>query len=860
MSNVESTTTDEAYAQFGKWLNEQPFWLQDAAWRIYNNKKIDDEQIGFYAEMCIAQIKDEMPTYKHLTSSDMVRSKSNKKISVLSLSEIKGVNALADNASLEFGEQGITVIYGLNGAGKSGFMRIFKELSGCPYEEPIQPNIFKKNSAETQSCKVVISLGGEQKEEIYDLANKPETSMLSVCDVFDTRISSAYITTTNNVSYQPFIFTLLAELASIADKISLRIAHLKEVIVETSVQLPDDLSSSPHLTWIKNINKGTKIPAANLKWATEQENEILELPKLLDTETVKQKLKIVTTARNALTPVLEDLRTVLSSCNKEKFETAYKALFVAKQRLEAARRLFSDSADDKDKISISSEDWKVLWHSAKEYYETILFSREGVHFGEVGSMCPLCHQLINDEVHKRVSSVNEYVNGSCNTNYQTAKNAFKQLCDTLLQRNLTGTVVKTSLTDILLDDELSAVTSVYDMIETIKQINNEEQRFSMIGKLQINKAYDIISEKIKKIDREIKSLNDALKDESKTKLLARYELLKSEKWVFGNKNIIQRVIENLCRIDDLKNIKQYISTNKITIEANKLAESLITQAYIERFTKELAQMAPGIKVRLEKAPSQKGKSPYKVTIDTDNGEKYRPEDILSEGEQRIVALSAFFADATGRKELTPIIIDDPISSLDLNFEGEATKRIVDIAKTRQVIIFTHRISLLVGLSDACTANEVHMEEIHIRSALKGKGVSDFADTYHGNVKTQLNRLKEKLIQAKKMDVDSEEYRDYVGRICQQVRICVERSVEDVLLLKIVRRFDKNIKTYNLITKLPAIEEKDCKIIDEMMTKYSFVEHSQPLDTLPTQYSAEEIENDITAFMEWIKEYNKKQNI
>ena len=44
--------------------------------------------------------------------------------------------------------------------------------------------------------------------------------------------------------------------------------------------------------------------------------------------------------------------------------------------------------------------------------------------------------------------------------------------------------------------------------------------------------------------------------------------------------------------------------------------------------------------------------------------------MLSEGEQRIVALAAFFADATGRNEQTPIIIDDPISSLDYNYEEQ----------------------------------------------------------------------------------------------------------------------------------------------------------------------------------------------
>lgn len=45
MNSVEIQTMNEAYAQFGKWLTEQPFWLQDAAWRTYTGRKIDEEQI-----------------------------------------------------------------------------------------------------------------------------------------------------------------------------------------------------------------------------------------------------------------------------------------------------------------------------------------------------------------------------------------------------------------------------------------------------------------------------------------------------------------------------------------------------------------------------------------------------------------------------------------------------------------------------------------------------------------------------------------------------------------------------------------------------------------------------------------------
>lgn len=85
----------------------------------------------------------------------------------------------------------------------------------------------------------------------------------------------------------------------------------------------------------------------------------------------------------------------------------------------------------------------------------------------------------------------------------------------------------------------------------------------------------------------------------------------------------------------------------------------------------------------------------------------------------------------------------------MNYEESATKRIVEIANSRQVIVFTHRISLLVGMSEACAAGNVPIKELHIRSTLSGKGLPDFEDVYHGNVKGQLGGLKDKLSRAKK---------------------------------------------------------------------------------------------------------------
>ena len=49
------------------------------------------------------------------------------------------------------------------------------------------------------------------------------------------------------------------------------------------------------------------------------------------------------------------------------------------------------------------------------------------------------------------------------------------------------------------------------------------------------------------------------------------------------------------------------------------------------------------------------------------------------------------------------------------------------------------------------------------------------------------------------------------------------------------------------------------MVDNMMTKYSFTEHSQPTDSPDIEVDLADLDNDVEAFSAWIKQYNKRMN-
>ena len=67
-------------------------------------------------------------------------------------------------------------------------------------------------------------------------------------------------------------------------------------------------------------------------------------------------------------------------------------------------------------------------------------------------------------------------------------------------------------------------------------------------------------------------------------------------------------------------------------------------------------------------------------------------EILSEGEQKAVALAMFFAEI--QDDNYPIILDDPVTSLDHEIAGMLSKRL--LVFSNQVIVFCHNRLFLDG--------------------------------------------------------------------------------------------------------------------------------------------------------------------
>jgi energy-coupling factor transporter ATP-binding protein EcfA2 len=345
--------------------------------------------------------------------------------------------------------------------------------------------------------------------------------------------------------------------------------------------------------------------------------------------------------------------------------------------------------------------------------------------------------------------------------------------------------------------------------------------------------------------------------------------LKARSWLFEQKSAIETEIARLKRLAAIEAAERLAKTNALSQKKNDLARDELANGYRDRFFAELEALGgKRIPVAPVAIPERKGKVSFQLSL---NGTKLNvptPE-VLSEGENRIVALSAFIADMLGSAHLAPFVFDDPISSLDQEFEERVVDRLVALSKTRQVIVFTHRLSLMALLEEAvkkvnqfAVAHGGAIDEPVIISLRRfGNVVGITEDVIARNMKPNsgFNVLNMQSIPRIKKYLEGNQIPEYeyaIKAACSDFRILIERCIEQTLLCDVVGRFRRAVNSQK-IRLLPKMKPDDCAFLDDLMTRYSRYEHSQSLELSGELPKLEELIQDITNAQAWQQEYEKR---
>ncbi|WP_409268487.1 ParB family protein [Pseudomonas sp. KCJK9044] len=258
-----------------------------------------------------------------------------------------------------------------------------------------------------------------------------------------------------------------------------------------------------------------------------------------------------------------------------------------------------------------------------------------------------------------------------------------------------------------------------------------------------------------------------------------------------------------------------------------------------------------------KPESPGGKTQFKLVLQLPGGGA--PSAILSEGEQRAIAIASFLAEIKLGKGRGGIVLDDPVSSLDHCRRWEVAERLARESLNRQVIVFTHDIYFLCILEQKLEELGGALTKNYIRRTAQGYGVhsQDLPFDVLGT-KDRLGRLRQELVairQALKAG-EEDEHRRLTSACYGRLRLAWERCIEEVLLNGAVQRFGEGVSTQRL--KSVVVTDDDYREVESGMSKSSKFEHdaATPVGRLPMP-EPDELEQDIEKLSTWRGSLDKR---
>ena len=852
-----------------KWSEDRPSWQRDALRRLLVSGELTEFDIKELTELCkkehgLSEFDEYSPLSKqHIPESS---SKSNK-INLESIFHHKGVNALAESQTLRFGSN-LTVVYGDNAAGKSGYTRILKEACGSRGAEQILGNVLSGTTPVRPTVAINYRKGNDTASREW--TGKVDDESISRISVFDAHAAAVYLNEKTDVAFRPFGLDLF-------DKLVKACQAVKKII--------ESEESTQKFSLIQNLefNEGTKVAkAVSVISSLSNQNVFIELANLTDQEKssisylekrladlqAKDSVKLIqelTLRKNrfiTLSKKLKEIDTILSDGRvQEVFGLQKDTQTKSKTAKELREKTFPYGLLE----GTGEEKWKDLWNIAREFSAETAYVGYSFPVTESDAKCLLCQQNIQPEAKIRLIQFEEFIQSAATNEFQQAKTKFREIYDIFDNLVIESDVVKETIEEIRIEDELLAG----DIEGSLKKA---KIRYSQIIKHLKDKngfpeeleAYESTQDKTDKISVQIASRIEELRKTTSPDDInkIRFEILELKSRVkLGEKlDLIVAEIERKKRVAAYGLCLKDTATQAITSKSGSLTKEVVTKQLQQSFAEELRKLRfLHVEVELQEAGGTQGNFYHKIALMRAPG--ISVPKVVSEA--RCLSIAAFFAELSTADEESAIIFDDPVSSLDYKWRGGVAARLVEEAVHRQVIVFTHDIVFLLLLRQLAEDSNVNNVDQHIRQLPNiGSGVcKEELPWVAMPVKKRIGFLKnelqaiEKLLRNGHYDV----YEKEAAQLYGYLREAWERALEEVLLGGVVERYRKNIQTQQ-ITNISDITPDDCAVLEAGMTKCSkwLTGHDQAPSAPEDTPEPNELRGDIEALENWVATIRKRR--
>lgn len=855
-----------------EWSYDRPIWQRDALRRLLLNGELSDSDIDALTEMCkagfgLAEQQDATP----LTKADVpAEAAANAPVSLLSIFHHRGVNALAEDQTLKFGSH-LTVVYGDNAAGKSGYIRILKGACRARGHEPILGNVTSGATPLSPVVSIKYEVGAEEKPREW--VGEQDDSSISRVSVFDTQCAAVYLTEKTDVAFRPFGLDLFDKLVKACKDVRAKLETEQNMLSANAlsamqVDIPIGTGAARFLAGISSLTKPETVRAmANL--SVEEAARLAELEKSLgdlqanDPVKLAQQLDLRAGRVEAFAGQLKNIEATLSvEAIAEVFSVRAEGL----RKAEEAKCIREEAFPANMLPGTGAEVWTTLWEAARQ------FSQEGAYPGQAfpvvddGSVCVLCQQEVDHTAGHRLKQFEAFVASSTEKELRALRNSFSRLKKAFADVPIVTPAAEDSLSEIRIEHAALADSIAAALLA------NEDRRNTVASALAENRDLAADYPELVRIAHEADALAVQLRSRIRTlrdsATSEKRDAMYSEVLELRGRNRLAQHQQAI--LDDIERRKKYAAyglcldetkTKTITQKSTAVTKTAVSQKLKQKFKDELAQLGfRHAEVELREAGGADGVLYHKLALTRAPGVEL-PK-VVSEGEQRCLSIAAFFAELSTADDPSGIVFDDPVSSLDYKYREAVARRLVVESRVRQVIVFTHDVVFLLLLKQFSEELSVEQIDQHIRQLSKGAGVCvEELPWVALNVRKKIGYLKNQLQAADKLfrDGHQDAYEKEAIHVYGMLREAWERALEEVLLGGIVERFRPGIQTQQ-IAVVADISDEDCRTVEAAMTKCSrwLPGHDKAAAARAPVPEPTELKDDIEALDKWVDSIRKRR--
>jgi ABC-type sugar transport system ATPase subunit len=848
------------------WSSDRPPWQRDALRRLVVDGELSNDDISALTEICkgdhgLADKAEVKPLAKEHVPN---RGGTAAAVSLVSIFHHKGVNALAEDQNLKFSPD-LTIVYGDNGAGKTGYIRILKQACRARGQEQILGNVMSGIAPPKPVVNIKYKVGNETPP--HEWTGGDADKFISRVSIFDTHCAAVYLNERTDVAFLPFGLDLFDKLVKACRAVRARLeleqrASNINVLAAVVAQIPAGTAAGKLIGNITSLTKPEAVLGVT-RLSAEEETRLGFLEKSLQDLQANDPNKLIgqlNIRAGRVRALGEHLRVLENALSDAEVAAMFNVRTDGRQKNEHAKQLRAVTFPQGLLPGTGGEQWKIMWDSSRRFSEQQGYLEKVFPFTEDGSKCVLCQQDLDHAAAHRLRQFEEFVTSTTERELGQVREDFARRRNVFTSLKITTDAVEEAIKELRLDHDTKAE------IVSSAIAQNEKRRVAVIAALTEDKdlaqdcpalvsvsgeAQSIADE----IEARIKSLRDSTNTDARKKQADEAQELHARVLLGKHEQTILDQIENKKRTAAYGQCIDETKPTAITAKSSQVTKAVVSERLKQSFKTELQNLEfDHVEVELKEVGGTEGVFYHKLILTRNPGVEV-PK-IVSEGEQRCISIAAFFAELSTADDPSAVVFDDPVSSLDFEWRNSVARRLVQESNSRQVIVFTHDVVFLLALKQYAEESSIEPLDQHVRRQSKGAGVcAEELPWVAMPVKGKIGYLKNRYQVAEKLSRDGnvDAYEQEAKYLYGLLREAWERALEEILLGGVVERYRPSVQTQRL-APLADITNADCKTVETAMTKCStwLPGHDKaPAARAPVPGTAE-LKKDVEALEIWVK--------